>query len=180
MKRLRYKAKCIYCRKIYKVQYKYELKYRKYCSRKCFEKQIKIIRKGKGNPMYGKPAWNKNQHIQTNTGRTHFKKGHSSWNKGLKGYHAGKNHPNWHGGIAKIGYSYKFNKRLKEQIRHRDNYKCQICGIKQKNYYRKLDVHHIDYDKKNLEETNLISLCNTCHMKTNYKRKYWKEYFEQF
>uniref|UniRef100_A0A6M3IGM3 Putative homing endonuclease n=1 Tax=viral metagenome TaxID=1070528 RepID=A0A6M3IGM3_9ZZZZ len=27
--------------------------------------------------------------MQKNTGRTHFKKGYTPWNKGLKGYHAG-------------------------------------------------------------------------------------------
>ena len=31
----------------------------------------------------GKEAWNKDKHIQTNTGKTHFKKGQKSWNTGL-------------------------------------------------------------------------------------------------
>lgn len=33
----------------------------------------------------GHVAWNKGIHVQTNTGRTHFKKGFTPWNKGKKG-----------------------------------------------------------------------------------------------
>jgi hypothetical protein len=36
-----------------------------------------------------------------------------------------------------------------------------------------LDIHHIDYDKNNLQENNLISLCQKCHGKTNFNREYW-------
>ena len=32
---------------------------------------------------------------------TEFKKGESPWNKGLKGFNAGENHPNWKGGKPK-------------------------------------------------------------------------------
>ena len=46
------------------------------------------------------------------------------------------------------------------------------------NIKRKLDVHHIDYDKKNNDPKNLISLCRKCHMKTNKNRKYWTKYFQ--
>ncbi|TXH47080.1 MAG: HNH endonuclease, partial [Desulfurellales bacterium] len=40
---------------------------------------------------------------------------------------------------------------------------------------RKLQVHHIDYDKKNSHPDNLIALCHSCHMKTNFNRSYWKQ-----
>ena len=44
---------------------------------------------------------------------------------------------------------------------------------------RDLDVHHIDYDKNNLSEDNLITLCEKCHGKTKaLKREYWKKYYE--
>lgn len=74
-------------------------------------------------------------------------------------------------------YSRGWTKIFKEQIRERDNFECQFCGIKQKNYYRKLDIHHKDYNKKNINIKNLITLCHTCHMKTNYNRNYWIKYF---
>jgi len=39
-------------------------------------------------------------------------------------------------------------------------------------------VHHIDYNKRNNEETNLISLCKSCHADSNYDRDIWKIHFE--
>ena len=90
---------------------------------------------------------------------------------------AKENNPNWLDGIDKLGYSFEFNNKLKEQIRKRDNYICQKCGVKQENYYRKLDVHHIDYDKDNLNEINLISLCSSCNLEANFNRDYWYAYF---
>ena len=67
----------------------------------------------------------------------------------------GKGNPNWKNGISKEPYPFKFNKKLKELIRHRDDYKCQLCGInnkQHKNKYRhSLLIHHIDYNKKNLK-----------------------------
>jgi hypothetical protein len=87
-----------------------------------------------------------------------------------------ENNPNWQGGISFEPYSKDFNDELKNFIREYDGYKCQICGIKQNG--RKLSIHHIDYNKKNNDEENLISLCLTCHMKTNFNREYWIEYFK--
>jgi hypothetical protein len=43
---------------------------------------------------------------------------------------------------------------------------------------QKLSVHHIDYDKMNSDEKNLISLCVSCHSKTNINRKHWKIFFD--
>ncbi len=86
----------------------------------------------------------------------------------------GKNNPNWRGGIGKLPYSFNFNKELKELIKKRDNYVCQLCFKSSK-----LQVHHIDYDKKNCNPENLITLCRSCHCKTNYNRKYWKKYCKE-
>jgi len=89
----------------------------------------------------------------------------------------GAKHFNWKGGSSFEPYSSDFNEALKEKIRNRDNRTCQLCGIKEEELNRKLDVHHIDYDKKNCNEENLISLCKSCHMKTNFKRKYYRKAF---
>jgi len=64
----------------------------------------------------------------------------------------------------------KWTKTLKESIRQRDNFTCQYCGEKQTT--RKLDVHHIDYNKENLNPDNLISLCLKCHRITSGNRDY--------
>ena len=47
------------------------------------------------------------------------------------------------------------------------------------NAIMKLKRNHIDYDKLNCNPDNLISLCNSCHSKTNYNRNYWINYFER-
>ena len=38
-------------------------------------------------------------------------------------------------------------------------------------------VHHIDYDKKNNDVDNLVTLCTPCHTKTNFNRDEWKKTF---
>ena len=91
----------------------------------------------------------------------------------------GKNCYLWKDGKSQE-YPTDFNDRLKEQIRKRDNYTCQLCGKPQGNV--KLAIHHIDYIKANLDQSNLISLCplgvGTCHQKTNnHNREYWTQYF---
>lgn len=90
---------------------------------------------------------------------------------------SGENHFNWNGGKSFEPYPLGWTKTYKEQIRRRDSYKCQICGCPEAECSRKLCVHHIDYNKHNLLENNLISLCINCHIKTNYKRQEWIKYF---
>jgi len=87
----------------------------------------------------------------------------------------------WQGGISFEPYSIDWTDLLKDSIRQRDDYTCQICGIHQdelQGFHKKLAVHHIDYDKKNLNPENLITLCHNCHGKTNHSRDYWKNYFQ--
>jgi len=88
----------------------------------------------------------------------------------------GELHWNWLDG-NKYGYTIEFSEELKSKIRKRDNYTCQVCGMTEEEhitvYGYVLLIHHIDYNKKNCEEGNLISVCSSCHMRTNYNRKYW-------
>lgn len=92
-----------------------------------------------------------------------------------------KNHPCWQGGIDKLPYGIKWTRFLKEQIRQRDDYTCQLCRMKEiKNriiYKNKLSIHHIDYNKLNCKENNLITLCQRCNSKVNANRDYWYAYF---
>jgi formylmethanofuran dehydrogenase subunit E len=92
--------------------------------------------------------------------------------KKLSKAHKGSKHWNWQGGKSFEPYSPAFTKELKEAIRQRDNFTCAICGE-----YPAFDVHHIDYDKQNCEPENLITLCKSCHAKTNSNREYWTKYF---
>ena len=112
-----------------------------------------------------------------------FQKGETSWNKDLKGYRAGDKNNFWIDGRTALNNPYPddWTDTLKESIRQRDNYICQECGTHQdelKGWNKKLDIHHIDYDKKNCNPDNLIALCRKCHIKTNFNREYWFNYFK--
>jgi hypothetical protein len=85
----------------------------------------------------------------------------------------GKLGSNWLGGLSFFQYSVEFNDSLKQKIRKRDNYCCRVCNKTSK---RNLSIHHIDYNKENCKEDNLISLCDSCHLLTNYNRDYWYAY----
>ena len=83
----------------------------------------------------------------------------------------------WKGGISYEKYTVDWKDTLKISIRERDHYQCQICGKNQGDTSH--PVHHIDYNKKNCSPDNLITLCRSCHAKTNFKREYWIKYFNQ-
>lgn len=85
---------------------------------------------------------------------------------------------NWQGGKSFEPYSITWNTQLKLRVRVRDNFICQECGIPELETGRALDVHHIDYNKKNCLELNLISLCVNCHRQTLGNKEYWKEHFQ--
>lgn len=87
--------------------------------------------------------------------------------------------PLWRGGIADYPYSNDWTETLRESIRMRDSFTCQECGIHQEELPRNLDIHHIDYNKDNCNPKNLVALCRSCHIKTNYNRDYWYSHFTQ-
>lgn len=93
--------------------------------------------------------------------------------------HKGKKCHFWHGGLFLGGYGIGFNKKLKSEIRNRDNYTCQECGYTEKQLGYTLSIHHIDYDKNNHDKINLVALCKSCHAKTSYNRNDWIEYYSK-
>lgn len=99
----------------------------------------------------------------------------NSWNKGKECPQLSKeNNGNWHGGKSFELYGFEWTDLFKHSIRTRDYFICRMC--------RKHGwvVHHIDYDKKNNNPENLITLCNKCHCKTNFNREKWIEYFKNY
>lgn len=92
---------------------------------------------------------------------------------------AGEAHPIWKGG--RLPYYGPDWERQSAAARKRDNYRCQCCGLTQKENKRKLDVHHLkpfrefgyiagendNYQQAN-ELTNLISLCRSCHKRAEH------------
>jgi len=90
----------------------------------------------------------------------------------------GDKNGNWRGGIAYEPYDKNFNEKFKREIRKRDNQVCMLCGIHREKLYRTLDIHHINYDKLLSISENCISLCSSCHMKTNGNREHWTKFFQ--
>lgn len=80
--------------------------------------------------------------------------------------------PNWRGGKSYIDYPIEFDKKLKNKIKERDNNRCALCKST-----KRLQVHHINYEKHNIDHNNLITLCTPCHFRTNWNRKTWKMIF---
>lgn len=142
-----------------------------YSAKKCHS----CSSKGEGNSFYGK-THKPESLININL----FKVGHIPYLKG-KHHKEESNLKNrishWKGGAKVNPYTMDWNKILKRSIRERDNYTCQLCGELQDDYA--FDVHHIDYTKKNCNHENLITLCRSCHSKTNYNRNKWKELFNE-
>ncbi len=89
---------------------------------------------------------------------------HECANKALRGVGS----PAWRGGHPE--YYGPDWRPLQRHARKLDGYKCQRCGISQKDLGRALDVHHIEpvssfsqvNDANRIE--NVVSLCHDCHM----------------
>lgn len=142
----------------------------------------------------GKPTWNKGirlsgeQKSKLNMGGLEIGRGLFKGQSGIYSQETlekmskahkgkvGKNSANWKGGISFEPYGKEFNNKLKSRIRVRDSNQCQVCFIYEDN--KTHHVHHVDYCKKNNDPSNLITLCVTCHGKTNGNRESWMRYFQ--
>ena len=135
------------------------------------------IKPNKGSFAKGRIPWNKG--IKTGIiPKSAFKKGDEGYWLGKKREHmSGENHHMWSGGKSFEPYTSEFNSYMKNEIRKRDNNICQLCEKLESKEETRLSIHHIDYDKKNCKDNNLISLCRSCHSKTNKNRNHWTEYF---
>lgn len=129
---------------------------------------------GKGNHQYGKNMPDK------------IKAKISKANKGRKVSKAGRRKMS----LAKGGtgvpyenkeYPYDFY-RARKYIRNRDDYTCQNCGMVEEEhlivYGKNLEVHHIDYNKHNCDEHNLITVCKPCNIRANFNRDYWQNLYK--
>ena len=167
---------CAYCGEKFKTyQFNLDRGGGIYCSKDCFNKTLP----GRESPMKGKKH---NKEVRekmslSQIGMVHTLERRLKQSTRMRGE---RNHF-WEGGKTKEIYPEGWNKILKNIIRERDDYICQMegCGIHQDELSCKLDVHHIDYNKDNIDPKNLISLCRSCHIKTNCNRDYWLNYFNK-
>lgn len=89
----------------------------------------------------------------------------------------GKDNPTWAGGKSYELYGENFTKELKDGIRVRDNYTCQLCFAPENGH--RFCCHHIDYCKQHTVRENLITLCGTCHRRVNANRLFWEAHFSK-
>ncbi len=122
-----------------------------------------------------------------------------AWNKGKPNYKIrGDNNPSrrleirkkiscvsrginlneWDKFICRDPYDQGFDPAFKRLIRKRDNQICMLCGIHREKLNKALFIHHINYNKEMSIPQNCLSLCNSCHTKTNSNRKYWISFFQ--
>lgn len=91
----------------------------------------------------------------------------------------GKDHWNWKGGTGMKGYAKAFNAELKEFIRDRDGRTCQRCDKTEQENGKKLTIHHIDHNKKNSDDSNLVTLCVSCNTYFTFHRIESIEFFKE-
>lgn len=98
-------------------------------------------------------------HSQSNTGKTHFKKGRTSWNKGKVGLR-GTNHGLWKGDLAHYATKHKWVERWLGKPN-----KCNHCNT---TVAKRFEWHNISgLYLRELEDWE--RLCSQCHGKTRRK-----------
>jgi 5-methylcytosine-specific restriction endonuclease McrA len=86
------------------------------------------------------------------------------WNRYIIGHYTQRESqgPTWIDGRSYVGYPPDWSD-IATSIRRRDDWTCQDCGTQFPKRSGRLHVHHIDRDTMNSAESNLITLCASCH-----------------
>lgn len=118
--------------------------------------------------------WKQGQRCRICAYINHIGDGNPNYGNGIK--ITGDKNPSWKGGVSCEPYCDAWaDKEYKESIKERDRYECQnpYCwGTSDI-----LDIHHIDYNKKNCKPENLITVCRSCNARANKNRKYHTEFY---
>lgn len=98
---------------------------------------------------------------------------------------AGENNGCWTGGKDSYRGDNWFH--IRNEIRQRDNYMCQNCGITEEELGMQMSVHHIipyilfkGNDKLANQHTNLISLCESCHRLAHSGDNHPSHFYEKY
>lgn len=197
--------RCLYCKKEFGVPPC--LINKKYCSRECWKKRSPEIElkcahcgkifhrwkghtKGRKNYYCSKICW-ESRSPKINIHCDECGKEFYEWKGNLNKHNycsrecriknlRGEKHPNWKGGFKIAKYTYEFQIK-KKKIRLRDGNKCILCSLYSfnSNNYPFLDIHHIDFNKQNNKDENLITLCHSHHSQTKKNRMIWQELFKK-
>jgi len=133
-----------------------------------------------GEKSKGRKAWNTGipwpEEIKERISQTNKLKGIEPK---IKYIGNGDKHWNWQGGISCEPYCEVWtDKEYKDWIKYeRDNGECQnpLC----KGNYKRLNLHHINYNKKDCRPNNLITLCCSCNAKANFNREWYISYYTE-
>ncbi len=88
----------------------------------------------------------------------------------------GEGNPSWRGGKSFETYCPIWkDQEFKTDIRSRDGNRClnPYCYGKD----RTMSIHHIDYNKKNCNPSNLITICRSCNARANKDRSWHKSWY---
>lgn len=164
------------CKKELKRKHKY------FCSKSCC---AKIRKKGKKHALGHKKSEEfkkiNSERMKGNAYLCGFKRSEEQKRKHsefMKGRNKGETNLLWQGG-TRIKYAPGLTPKIKETIRKRDNYICQLCGITEKEYGKTLDVHHKDYSDFNHGTENLTTLCRGCHNKVRLNKEFYIKHFSK-
>ena len=170
---IRQTSECLICKKEFK-----HYGQRVVCGRRCTAKYLSVSRIGENNPAHKNSKRETriclNCNKQFEFTRSGMRSGQNRVFCSLACSHKIdlKNSP-----LTGLKHPYPLGwKQAKKEVKKRDDFTCQICGEKETNgegYH----VHHIDYDKNNLDMDNLVTLCRCCHNMTHHGRTFWQIIF---
>jgi hypothetical protein len=113
-------------------------------------------------------------------GQKHTEDAKRKISKSLTGKYCREKSSNWKGGISFEPYCFKFDEPLHERCRIFFERVCVECGKTEIENKRKMDVHHVNYDKMvccNDVKPLFVTLCMSCHPKTQRNKQYWEKHF---
>ena len=167
------------------------------------KRKISLARIGKKNPNYGKhpsketkrkmseshKAENLSEETRrklreshknntANLGHHHSVEAKKKMSEAHKGLYIGENNPAWKGGITPEYLILRTSSRYQDwrkAVYERDNYTCQICGIRSGNGKTVvLEAHHkksfSEYSELRFEISNGITLCKSCHKNNGFHK----------
>ena len=144
------------------------------CATKLYFKMHSSFGRGKNSPNYKDGRTNNIYYCRDCKKQISIKSGVYGSHRCRSCANQGINHPNYKDGKGREPYSLDFTSKLKAQIRKRDNYTCKNCGMSEEEhieiYKCNLEIHHIDHNRINCKEDNLLTLCKKCNIRDNHKK----------
>ena len=157
-------------------------------------KHLSERNKGEKNPAYGKPIsdelrkkrgesikkrWDDPVHHEKQAAAIRAVTSTPEFQDNIK-RRKGVDHPGWKGGISKLSRGPGWSNGIKKRVKERDNYRCIACNTEESVLKFPLNIHHVDYNRRNHKFINLVSLCRSCHGRVNKNKDQYKELFIQY